>query len=33
LGAALALAPWVDENLLNGKGSADDAIDAEAEEL
>lgn len=23
LGAALALAPWVDENLLNGKGSSD----------
>mmetsp|Transcript_23120 Transcript_23120/g.54594 ORF Transcript_23120/g.54594 Transcript_23120/m.54594 type:complete len:553 (+) Transcript_23120:77-1735(+) len=29
LGAALALAPWVDENLLN----RDDAIDAEAEEV
>eukprot|EP00535_Pseudo-nitzschia_heimii_P009095 CAMPEP_0197191582 /NCGR_PEP_ID=MMETSP1423-20130617/23638_1 /TAXON_ID=476441 /ORGANISM="Pseudo-nitzschia heimii, Strain UNC1101" /LENGTH=555 /DNA_ID=CAMNT_0042644263 /DNA_START=96 /DNA_END=1763 /DNA_ORIENTATION=- len=32
LGAALALAPWVDANLLNGEGSAD-AIDTEAEDL
>ncbi len=30
LGAALALAPWVNENLLNGDS---DAIDAEAEEV
>jgi hypothetical protein len=27
LGAALALAPWVDENLLNGKGSDDNDND------
>ena len=32
LGAALALAPWVDANLLNGEGGID-AIDTEAEEL
>jgi hypothetical protein len=32
LGAALALAPWVDANLLNGEGSSD-AIDADAEDL
>lgn len=32
LGAALALAPWVDANLLNGE-STSDAIDAEAKKL
>jgi len=32
LGAALALAPWVDENLLNGENTAD-AIDTDAEEF
>lgn len=32
LGAALALAPWVDANLLNGE-STSDAIDTEAEDL
>lgn len=32
LGAALALAPWVDANLLNGEGTSD-AIDTEAEDL
>merc|ERR1712157_612460 len=32
LGAALALAPWVDANLLNGEGTSN-AIDTEAEDL
>jgi len=32
LGAALALAPWVNENLLNGEGTAD-AIDTDSEDV